>query len=94
MLEILGLAASGVATFFGYTQSRAFVRNRLRFVDAVQRGGAPVLAGAAAFAVALPVVGILPLVGAGTAALFGGAVGVGVAHGRGDIRYRRVGSGG
>ena len=94
MFEIIGLALTGVATFLGYTQTRGFVRNRLRFVDAVQRGGVPVVAGLAAFCVATPVVGILPLVGGGTALLFGGAVGLGVAHGRKDIRYRRVGSGG
>jgi len=73
-------------------QSRSFVRNRLRFVDAVQRGGVPVVAGVAAFAVALPLTGLIPLIGAGTALLFGAGVGFGVAHGRSDIRYR-IGSG-
>jgi hypothetical protein len=92
MFGILGLALTAGATFFGYTQSRAFVRGRLRFVDAVQRSGVPLLAGIAAFAVAAPVVGLLPLVGGGTAILFGAGVGLGVAHGRGDIRYR-IGSG-
>lgn len=93
MFEIFGLALTGAATFFGYTQSRGFVRTKLRFVDAVQKGGVPVLAGIAAFAAATPVVAILPLVGGGTALLFGSAVGLGVAHGRGDIRHNRLGSG-
>jgi hypothetical protein len=92
MFGILGLALTAGATFLGYTQSRFFVRSRLRFVDAVQRGGVPVLAGVAAFFVAVPVVGLLPLVGGGTALLFGTAVGLGVSHGRDDIRYR-IGSG-
>jgi hypothetical protein len=93
MFEIIGLALTGAATFLGYTQTRGFVRSRLRFVDAVQRGGVPVIAGAAAFAVALPVVGLLPFVGGVTAMFFGAAVGAGVAHGRSDIRHRRLGDG-
>ena len=92
MFEIIGLALTGAATFFGYTQSRGFVRTRLRFVDAVQRGGVPVLAGAAAFFAAAPIVGLLPLVGTGTALLFGTGVGFGVAHGRKDLQHRRLGS--
>ena len=93
MFEIIGLALSGAATVFGYTSTRGFVRTRLRFVDAVQRGGVPVVAGAAAFAAALPVVGLIPLIGVGPAALFGAGVGLGVAHGRGDIRHTRLGGG-
>jgi hypothetical protein len=92
MFGILGLALTAGATFFGYTQSRLFVRSKLRFVDAVQRAGVPAIAGFAACVVAMPIAGLLPLVGAGTAILFGTAVGFGVAHGRSDIRYR-IGSG-
>jgi hypothetical protein len=92
MFEVLGLALSAGATFLGYTQTRSFVRNRLRFVDAVQRAGVPIVAGVAAFAVALPATGLIPLIGGGTAILFAGAVGMGVSHGRGDIRHR-IGSG-
>jgi hypothetical protein len=90
MFEIIGLALTGAVTFLSYTRTRSFVRNRLRFVDAVQRNGMPVVAGAAAFLVATPVVGILPLVGGLTAVLFGTGVGLGVAHGRKDIRYQRI----
>jgi hypothetical protein len=82
IIMLVTLAAALAATWFGYTQSRRFVRDRLRFVDAVQKPAAPLLAGAAAAAVALPVVALLPIVGAGTAILFGASVGAGVAQGR------------
>jgi inosine-uridine nucleoside N-ribohydrolase len=86
MFEIIGLAATGVATVWGYVQSRRYVRNRLRFVDAAQKPLVPVVAGAAAAVVAAPVVWLLPLVGAGTALVFGIGVGVGVRHGQSDSR--------
>jgi hypothetical protein len=54
----------------------------------VQNAGVPVLAGAAAWLVALPIVGLLPLVGGMTAILFGVGVGAGVAAGAKDIRRR------
>lgn len=88
MFELIGLIATGAATAGGYIQSRGFVRRRLKYVDLVQRAGAPVLAGAAAAVVAAPVVAILPLVGTGTALLFGAGVGAGVAAGARDIRRR------
>lgn len=86
---LITLAAATAAGFFGHIQSRVFVRNRLRFVEAVQRSRAPLVAGAAAGALAIPVVGFLPFVGLGTAALFGLGVGTGVAAGAGDIRRHR-----
>lgn len=89
MFEIISIAAAGAATVFGYMQSRSFVRRKLRFVDAVQNGAAPVIAGFAALLVASPVVGLLPFVGMGTAVLFGAGVGVGVAAGAKDVRERR-----
>jgi hypothetical protein len=87
---LISLAAAGAASFFGYTSSRGFVRRRLRGVDAVQKGGAPIVAGVAATVAAAPVVGILPFVGAGVAVAFGLAVGTGVSHGVHDIRERRT----
>ena len=88
MFELIGLIATGAATAGGYFQSRGFVRRRLKYVDLVQKAGAPVIAGAAAAVVAAPVVALLPLVGAGTALLFGAGVGAGVAAGAKDIRRR------
>ena len=86
MLELIGLAAAGASAAVGYIQSRRFVRRKLRFVDAAQSPKAPWVAGATATLVAIPVVAILPVVGAGTAILFGASVGVGVARGAKDVR--------
>ena len=93
MFEIITLVAATAATFFGYTQSRRFVRNKLRYVDKVHGSAVPAIAGGAALLVAMPVTAILPLVGFGTALLFGVGVGTGVAAGRSDIRHNRIGSG-
>ncbi|HEX7239409.1 MAG TPA: hypothetical protein VF263_04005 [Longimicrobiaceae bacterium] len=86
MLEIIGLAATGIATVGGYVQSRKYVSRRLRFVEAVQRPAAAVMVGAAAAVAAAPVVALLPVVGAGTALLFGAGVWAGVAAGARSIR--------
>ncbi len=74
---LLGAAALGG----GFVGARRLVRRRLRFVDAVQGPSAPLLAGLAATAVALPVAA-LPLVTVGTAVAFGVGVAGGVASGR------------
>jgi hypothetical protein len=87
---MITLAIAFAAAAFGYLQTRGFVRRRLAYVDAVHNGIAPLVAGAAAFAIALPVVGILPFVGGGTALLFGAGVGAGVSSGAKDTRRRRL----
>ncbi|PYO27459.1 MAG: hypothetical protein DMD73_09225 [Gemmatimonadetes bacterium] len=74
---LIGVAALGG----GFVGARNFVRRRLRFVDAVQRPAAPLLAGLAATAVALPVAA-LPLVTIGAAVAFGVGVASGVVSGR------------
>lgn len=86
MLELLGLIVAGGSAAVGYVKSRRFVRERLRFVDAAQTAHAPWIAGAAAAAVAAPIVWLLPVVSAGTAIVFGVGVGTGVAAGARDIR--------
>lgn len=88
MFELIGLIATAAVAAFGYLQTRAFVRRRLAYVDAVHNAAAPVIAGAGAWLLALPVVGLLPLVGGFTAILFGVGVGFGVASGVKDIRRR------
>lgn len=88
MFELIGLIATAAVAAVGYFQSRAFVRHRLRYVDAVQKTGVQILAGAAAWLVAMPIVALLPLVGGMTAIVFGLAVGTGVAAGAKDIRRR------
>jgi hypothetical protein len=90
MLGLIGFAVTVAAAVFGYLQSRSFVRRRLAYVDAVQGGAAPVVAGVAAALLAAPLVALLPLVGGGTAILFGGAVGAGVSAGARDTRRRRL----
>jgi len=81
MFELIGLLAAGTAAGFGYVKSRAFVSERLRYVDAAHKPSAPLLAGLAATAVAAPVVWLLPVVGTGTALAFGAAVGLGTRAG-------------
>lgn len=86
MIELLlvGAAAGGIGA--GYVKVRSFVRDRLRFVDAVQSKSAPVVVGTVAALAAGPVVWLLPVIGGGTAVAFGIGVGLGVSHGAGDVR--------
>jgi hypothetical protein len=83
MLELIAAAA---AAGVGYVRSRSFVARRMRFVDAVQRPAAPLIAGAAAMALAVPVVWVLPIIGGGTALIFGIAVAAGTSAGARNIR--------
>ncbi|MFP5356520.1 MAG: hypothetical protein ACLGIK_15485 [Gemmatimonadota bacterium] len=86
MLGLLGLAATIAAVVIGYTQARAFVRERLRYVDIAQSAIAPLIAGFGAAIIASPIVALLPLVGGGTALAFGVSVGMGVVNGQRDVR--------
>jgi hypothetical protein len=90
VLELIGFAATTALTAVGYYQARHYVQRRLQYVDAVHGLRAPLIAGTAAALVAAPVVALLPVVGAGTAVLFGVGVGAGVAAGARSIR-RRIG---
>ncbi|NIM49501.1 MAG: hypothetical protein GTN62_04975 [Gemmatimonadales bacterium] len=83
---LIWLAITGAASITGYIQSRRFVRRKLRFVDAVQRPSAAVVAGVGAAVVAAPVAWLLPWVGPIAAAVFGAGVGVGVHHGAKDTK--------
>jgi hypothetical protein len=82
----IGLTAAAAAAGVGYLRSRSFVTRRLRYVDAVRSPAAPFVAGAAATALAAPVVWVLPIVGAGTAIVFGIATAVGTRAGVRQIR--------
>ena len=88
MLGLISFIVAGAAAVLGYWQARKFVRRRLSFVDAIHGAYVPILAGLGAGAVAAPIVWMLPLVGTGTALLFGTGVGMGVAAGTRDIRRR------
>jgi len=94
VFDLLAFAATIAATAFGYVTARKFVRERLKFVDGAQTIKAPILAGLIAWAVVTPLTWLLPLVGAGTAILFGLSVALGVRAGAKDIRIeRRLSSG-
>jgi len=78
---MIGLIVTGAALVGGFVIARDFVRRRLRYVDAVRRPSAPIIAGVAVAAVALPVA-LLPVVTIGTAIALGVGVAGGVASGR------------
>ena len=86
MFIIISFILSLIIAIVLHSSTRRFVRNRLRYVDAVQRTIAPWAAGGAVFLVSLLLVPILPLVGIGTAITAALAVGSGVAAGARDIR--------
>ena len=94
LFATVAFAGSVIAGVGGYLVSRNFVRRRLRFVDAVQSPVAPLIAGALAFAIALPLT-LLPLVTMSVAVLFGLGCGFGTASGvralrRGDWQTHRL----
>jgi hypothetical protein len=90
VLGTLGLVVTAGATIFGFMQARGFTRRKLRFVEAAQSPLAPFVVGAAAALIAMPVVALLPIVGGGTALLFGAGVGAGVLAGKQDIIRGRL----
>ncbi len=83
---LLSLAIALVLAITVHGATRRFVRDRLRYVEAVRKGIAPWLAGGAALLVSAPVMALLPIVGIGTALTVGLAVGMGVANGARDIK--------
>ena len=78
---MLWLAVTAAALVGGFMISRNFVRRRLRYVDAIQKPSAPLIAGVVAAAVVAPVAA-LPIITVGTAVAFGVGVASGVASGR------------
>ena len=86
MIEFLFLAAAGAGMGISYMKVRDFVRGRLRFVDAAQKPSAPWLAGIGTTLVLSPVVALLPVLGAGTAIVFGIVVGAAVRSGQRETR--------
>ena len=73
------IAAAGGLFMFGL--AREYVRNRLRFVDAVRNPIAPWLAGFAVLLVMSPIAMLLPLVTGFTSMVVGLATGLGTASG-------------
>ncbi|MEO8032000.1 MAG: hypothetical protein ABJC74_05695 [Gemmatimonadota bacterium] len=81
MLDLLRLAIVAAAAVGGFVLTRNFVRNRLRFVEAVRQPWVPWVVGIVVIAIASPVVFFLPLVTKGAALLLGVGTGVGTASG-------------
>jgi hypothetical protein len=82
MFHILLTTAVGVV---GYLLARNFVRNRLRFVDAVQTPWAPLAAGTLAFVLTWPLA-LLPLLSAAPGVIFAVGIGFGTLSGARMIR--------
>lgn len=87
MLELILLIAKVALVLGVFAAARRFVRDRLRFVDAVHSKLTPWIAGAAAALVAIPIAAVLPFVGVWTAVGVGAGVGLGVASGAKDVRH-------
>jgi hypothetical protein len=81
MFSLLITAGLTLGLWLLHNVTRDYVARRLRYVDAVQKRSAPVIAGVVAGLLAAPVVALLPIVGAGTAVGVGVAVGIGVLNG-------------
>lgn len=88
MFRLIGFGLAIATLIFGFITARRFVRERLRYVDAVQGRRAALLAGVgAAVLSALPFAFVpLPFFGLGTSLFFGFSVGAGVRAGTRDIR--------
>lgn len=84
---ILTLLITGALAVFGYVNARHFVRVKLRYVEAVQKITAPLIAGG----VAGLVLWFIPFFPLATAAVFGVSVALGVASGAKDIRNGNAG---
>jgi hypothetical protein len=82
---VISIGISLALTTFGYAVARKYVRERLRYVQAVQTMKAPIIAGLIAWAILMPFA-FLPFIGVGTAIVFGLSVGLGVRAGAQDIR--------
>lgn len=89
MLGFITLVATGIG---GYTVTRKFVKDRLRYVDHVRKPSAPLVAAGVATAAALPLA-VLPVLTVGTAMVFGGAVGMGTFAGVKALRKEDFGQG-
>jgi hypothetical protein len=78
----LWVALTAAAAGGAYVWTRSYVRRRLRFVDAVHKPLAPLVAGVAAAALAVPAAGLIPVITTASGLLVGAGVAAGVASGR------------
>ena len=92
LFTLISIGISLGLTAFGYAVARRYVRDRLKYVDAVHTMKAPIIAGLVAWAIMMPLT-IVPFIGLGTAIVFGLSVGLGVRAGAQDIRIGRLSGG-
>ncbi len=81
MFAFIAGALTLAAGIVGFAFARDYTMRRLRFVDTTRNPAWPWIVGLLAAVVAAPVMWLLPLVGAGTAAIFGIGTGLGTASG-------------
>jgi len=81
MIGFLYTVVIVAAAIGGFVLTRSFVRNRLRFVDAIRAPWVPWVVGLVAITLTAPIAWFLPLVTKATTVLFGIGAGVGTASG-------------
>jgi UDP-N-acetylmuramyl pentapeptide phosphotransferase/UDP-N-acetylglucosamine-1-phosphate transferase len=86
MFTMIAFVIATVAAIFGYSAAKKFVRDRLRFVDGAHKPTTPIIAGIATFLVSWFVVGLLPIIGLGTALTFALSVAFGTAAGSREVK--------
>ena len=77
---------ASVAAVIGYSAAKKFVRDRLRYVEGAHKATTPVIAGIGAYLIAWVAVGLLPIVGIGTAIAFALSVAFGAAAGSREVK--------
>lgn len=97
IFSTIAFIIASISAIFGYSVAKKFVRDRLRYVDGAHKPLTPVVAGIGAYLVALVAVGLLPIVGIGTAIAFAVSVALGTAAGSravksGNLPYLGSGS--
>ena len=86
MFSMIAIIIATVAAIFGYNAAKRFVRDRLRFVEGAHKPTAPIIAGISTFLIGWLVVGLLPIVGIGTAISFALSVAFGAAAGSREVK--------
>jgi UDP-N-acetylmuramyl pentapeptide phosphotransferase/UDP-N-acetylglucosamine-1-phosphate transferase len=86
IFSTIAFLIAAVVSVFGYSATKKFVRDRLRFVEGAHKATTPIVAGIGAYLVAMVVVGLLPIVGLGTAIAFGLSVALGAAAGSREVK--------
>ncbi len=82
---MIELALAVGAAYGGYRLMKKFFVRKLRFVPKARSKIAPVVVGAGAALVALPLAALMPFIGMGTAAAFGAGVAGGMISGDKEV---------